>query len=67
MVKNQGATQRSTNMFNGHSHPPFPDRIAKLTKQTAGNSGGQTLEVRFKQNMNLVPTAEAAKNTQAAK
>jgi predicted Zn-dependent protease len=61
------ATQRSTNMFNGHSHPPFPDRIAKLTKQTAGNSGGETLEARFKQNMNLVPTAEAAKNTQAAK
>jgi predicted Zn-dependent protease len=61
------ATQRSTNMFNGHSHPPFPDRIAKLTKQTSGNSGGQTLEDRFKQNMNLVPTAEAAKNTQAAK
>src|SRR3954466_295710 len=61
------ATQRSTNMFNGHSHPPFPDRIAKLTKQTAGDSGGQTLEDRFKQNMNLVPTAEAAKNTQAAK
>jgi predicted Zn-dependent protease len=61
------ATQRSTNMFNGHSHPPFPDRIAKLTKQTSGASGGQTLESRFKQNMNLVPTAEAAKNTQAAK
>ncbi len=61
------ATQRSTNMFNGHSHPPFPDRIAKLTKQTSADSGGQTLEVRFKQNMNLVPTAEAAKKTQAAK
>jgi len=61
------ATQRSTNMFNGHSHPSFSSRITKLTQQTAGNSGGQTLEPRFKQNMNLVPTAEAAKNTQAAK
>lgn len=59
--------QRTTNMFNGHSHPPFPDRIAKLNKQTAGLSGGQTLEARFKQNMNLVPTAEAAKKMQAAK
>ena len=59
--------QRSTNMFNGHSHPPFPDRIAKLSKQTAGASGGQTLEERFKQNMNLVPSEQAAKNVQAAK
>jgi predicted Zn-dependent protease len=59
--------QRSTNMFNGHSHPPFPDRIAKLTKQTSGASGGETLEARFKQNMNLVPSDKAAKNTQAAK
>jgi beta-barrel assembly-enhancing protease len=59
--------QRSTNMFNGHSHPPFPDRIAKLNKQTSGTSGGQTLEERFKQNMNLVPSEQAAKNTQAAK
>jgi predicted Zn-dependent protease len=66
-LSGNAATQRSTNMFNGHSHPPFPDRIAKLNKQTSGNSGGQTLEERFKQNMNLVPTAEAAKNTQAAK
>jgi beta-barrel assembly-enhancing protease len=66
-LSGNAATQRSTNMFNGHSHPPFPDRIAKLTKQTAGNSGGETLEARFKQNMNLVPTAEAAKNTQASK
>ena len=61
------ATQRSTNMFNGHSHPSFSSRIAKLTQQAAGSTGGQTLEPRFKQNMNLVPTAEAAKNTQAAK
>jgi beta-barrel assembly-enhancing protease len=59
--------QRSTNMFNGHSHPPFPDRIAKLDKQTSGASGGQTLEERFKQNMNLVPSEQAAKNMQAAK
>jgi beta-barrel assembly-enhancing protease len=59
--------QRTTNMFNGHSHPPFPDRIARLTKQTAGASGGETLEVRFRQNMNLVPSDKAAKTTQAAK
>jgi beta-barrel assembly-enhancing protease len=59
--------QRSTNMFNGHSHPPFPDRIAKLTRQTAGVSGGETLEARFKQNMNLVPSDKAAKTTRAAK
>src|SRR5436305_9985934 len=61
------ATQRSINMFNGHSHPSFSSRIAKLTQQAAGSTGGQTLQDRFKQNMNLVPTAEAAKNTQAAK
>jgi beta-barrel assembly-enhancing protease len=59
--------QRSTNMFNGHSHPPFPDRIAKLNKQISGASGGETLEERFKQNMNLVPSEQAAKNMQAAK
>ena len=59
--------QRSTNMFNGHSHPPFPDRIAKLNKQTSGAAGGQTLEERFKQNMNLVSSEQAAKNMQAAK
>ena len=59
--------QRSTSMFNGHSHPPFPDRIAKLAKQTAGASGGETLEARFNQNMNLIPSEQAAKNTQAAK
>jgi predicted Zn-dependent protease len=46
--------QRSTNMMNGKTHPPFPDRIDKLTKQAAAlPAGGQKLDKRFAENVDF--------------
>jgi predicted Zn-dependent protease len=48
----------------GKSHPPIAQRIAKLSTQTSGASGGQTLPDRFKAAMEAKPaTAGSAPAT----
>jgi len=57
-------TPQDTKLW-GATHPPIGERIAKLSAQTSGASGGQTLPDRFKTSTAVKPATTAAAATPA--
>ncbi len=54
------AARKQTGLWNGKSHPPFSERVQKLTEIAKRYHGGQTLEERFHKNASFETAAAGA-------
>ncbi len=67
---NDPANQKSTGLWNGHSHPPFGERVKRLDSLLKKYpTGGETLEGRFQKELNppATTTATDSKTTEKSK